>query len=87
MDRENNALEYYYALTLPKIDCLSDESVSNLDRSVIKNIAVRADAITGQDIFRVIGVNCNVVIVSLAVAECLLRRKPKGIKLTRVKLV
>lgn len=71
-------------------DCISEECM-HADTVILPNGAVEElildkRKIRGRDIFRVRGMMENKIIVSLAVAESLLRRNPYGIRLERVKV-
>lgn len=87
LDKANMVYKYYYVPQLDLIDCLSNESKSNLDKSVFDKIVLKKEEIVSRDIFRVSNINTTMVIVSLAVAESLLRRDVFGIRLFNVQLV
>jgi len=84
MDLPNRKRAYYYAPQLPSIECYSEQSDANLNRSAIHSLRLKKECIGDNDIFRVGGINEHVVIVTLGVAECILRRKLNGIRLNRV---
>lgn len=83
MDLPNRQHVYYYAPHLPGVDCYSDSNKSKPDRN---RMVLRKETLPDSDIFRVNDPDRHIVIVALAVAECILRRKLKGIRLTRVEL-
>lgn len=87
LDNQNQVHKFYYAPALEMVDCLSEESGCNLDKSVIRNVVLRKESIDGKDLFRIAGVKEPVVIVSLPMAESLLRRRPKGIRILHVEIV
>lgn len=88
LDNDNDRHEYYYAPVLPQVSCYSKASEANLDTSVVRHLALRKGEIPPfMDIFRVSGVKDKVVVVSLAMAECLMRRRTDGILLSPIDLV
>ena len=87
LDNQNQVHKFYYAPALEMVDCLSEESGCNLDKSVIRNVVLRKESIDGKDLFRIAGVKELVVIVSLPMAESLLRRRPKGIRISHVEIM
>lgn len=86
IDKENSKTTQYYLPILDKIDCLSEKSQLNLDRSVVKKIVLKEDNIGDKSIFKLDGVSTTYVIVRLDLAESILRRDFIGIKLTRVEV-
>lgn len=74
---------FYYVPILDRISCLSEASVTNLDKSVIKETVIKKREMYPH-VFRVADVNDKVYIVSLEFAEALLRRKVAGITLEKV---
>jgi hypothetical protein len=86
MDKKREIYHYYYAYVFIPLDCFSGKSEANRDRSVIDKLVLRKDVIQGQDIFKVDDVKCHVLVVSLPVAEAILRRSFKGIRLVRTEL-
>lgn len=71
-------------------DCISEECMHTetviLPNGAVQELILDKRKIRGRDIFRVRGLMENKIIVSLAVAESLLRRNPYGIRLERVKV-
>ena len=86
LDHGNKIFKYYYAYLFNSLDCFSEKSEANRDRSRISNLVLRKDTIQGRDVFKVGGVNCHVVVVSLPVAEAVLRRNFKGFQLVKVEI-
>lgn len=76
----------YYAPIIQEIKCLSEKSVCNLNRSVIKNIVLDFNSLKKASIFKIADINTDVLIVRLDVVESLLRRKVKGTIFEKVNL-
>lgn len=86
LNRKTNEMGEYYAPIFREIDCVSENSQFNLDKSFIKHLVLHRSMIGEQSIFRVSGLRKETVIIRLDVAESLLRRKLRGISLNRVGL-
>lgn len=84
--RGNTASPLYWAAGFPMLDCLHESAVK-YDNGMIKELILDKKQIKGSDIFRVAGLLEHKVIVTLPVAEGLLRRRLYGIGLRRVKVV
>lgn len=83
VDNPNNQFEYYYVPILPMIDALSKESDTNLDKSSIRKVVLASKKLCDTPIFRLTGIKDQVVLVTLEVAECLMRRPIRGFTLQR----
>lgn len=86
LEYERKVFNYYYAYLFEPLDCFSTKSEANKDRSRISKLMLRKNAVGDHDIFKLSGVNCHVVVVSLPVAEAILRRNLIGYKLETVEL-
>ncbi|MCB2306829.1 hypothetical protein LGL08_12345 [Clostridium estertheticum] len=81
-DRQEN-----YSLPIfEEIEALSDKSELSLDKRIIKNIILSKEKIKGKKIFRIKESTKPLIVVRLDVAESLLRRDFKGIKLERLQV-
>ena len=69
-----------------KIEALSEESEFNLDRTVVKKIVLDKDKINGIKIFQIKESSKTLIVIRLDVAESLLRRHFRGIKLERLEV-
>lgn len=75
-DVERSRQECYWKLYLPEIECLSENTAERYD-----NLHVRADKIEGEYIFRAVSGMQEYIVVSLHIAEHILRSSIYGIKL------
>lgn len=82
-DEKNMEQDLYWQLVIKNIDCISNKSefdkVGNL-----KKLVINENKIEGNKIFKVKYKFQNIIIVSLDIAESILRRDFTGIKLKRV---
>lgn len=84
MDSKNRKMErYFYPLLPEKEGLVLQEQSTRSD----KNPMVYREKIGNQHIIQDSNTKQNIIVVSLAVAEALLRRNLNGISLTRVKLI
>ncbi|MFF2484364.1 imm11 family protein [Paenibacillus sp. NPDC058071] len=83
IDPQNRRQQIYYLPILEEIEALSDSNVFNLYRSVIKKLVLQEEKVKGKKLFAVKEGEQTMVIVRLDVAESILRRRLKGIKLVR----
>lgn len=79
--------EAYYIPFLPKVDCLLEGSILNQDKSVISHARIDKNKLFGINIAFIDNVNCSSVLISLDLAESLLRRKLTGIGLKETESV
>lgn len=86
LDSLNGRYEYYAAPCLDMVDCLSDKSKCNLDKSVVSKIVLNLQKVGQRHIFRIANVNTSIVIISLEAAECILRTRPEGIEIKHIEL-
>ncbi len=76
----------YWFLYLKQLDCLHETCVKNPNGSIGKLVLDR-HKIMGQDIFRIQGILENKIIISLPVAESILRRRLYGIGFEKVEVI
>lgn len=86
LDSENMFSELYFMPILPVIDCLSDKSKFNLDHSIVQEAILIEDKIRGHSLFWLAGVKSKYTVIRLDLAESLLRRRTRGVKLIHVAL-
>ena len=84
----NLRMEYYnyFVPILEELDCLSADSETNSDKSVIKRMILDSKKTGSHAIFKIAGINTDKVVVRLDVTESLLRRKCKGIQLKSIEM-
>jgi hypothetical protein len=88
LDNDKRTHAYYYLPIFPFIDCLSfTESKYAPDKTLFHEIALEEEKIPNTPIFLVDKVLTQMLIVNLEVAESILRRKMKGIRLRKVKII
>ena len=69
-----------------EINALSDRSEFNMNKTIVKKIVLDSQKIKGEKIFKLAESSKTLVVVRLDVAEFLLRRNFKGIKLERLEI-
>lgn len=84
IDLPHERQENYYLPIIEEIDCLSEKSEFNLNKSVIKKIILNKERIKDKKIFRIKESSKNLIVIRLDVAESLIRREFKGIYLERL---
>jgi len=82
VNRRRNIEKFYYIPQLPLINCLSSQCKSNLDKSHFTKIVIKRERY--PDIFRISNVKDRVIIISLPLAESILRRDIKGVQLEQI---
>ncbi|MGN6714334.1 hypothetical protein [Anaerocolumna jejuensis] len=83
---ENTKSPLYWVADFPMPECMH-ESSGKYDNGMLKELVLDRKKIRGLDIFRVAGLLEYKIIVSLPVAESLLRRRLYGIGMRKVKVV
>ena len=83
-EREIEVAPTYWLLNYEEVDCLSKD-VTVYPNGELKEIILDKSKIQNRDVFRVKGTQENIIIVSLAVAESMLRRQVYGVDFERVK--
>jgi len=86
IDLVHERQENYYMPIFEEIDCLSEKSELNLNKTVVKKIILDKEKIKGKKIFKIKESVKNLIVIRLDVAESLLRREFKGICLERLEL-
>lgn len=85
-DDLNKGVQMFNIPNLPRINCLSEESVI-LPNGAVKEVLLDEAKIQNKDIFMIDNVVENIVIVSLRLMESILRRNVFGVKFERVKIL
>ena len=83
MDQEDRTAPLYWLPWLPEIECLSRKS-EKYDNGMLKKLVLNLDVPLEHEIFQVAGLIEHKVIVSMAVAESMLRRRQSGFRLVPV---
>ena len=79
-DPEDDESPLYWWPYIPFIECLSDQT-SKYPAGMLEQLVLARDALHGEDIFRIGGILENKVVISLPVAESMIRRKMTGFAL------
>lgn len=77
--------EVYYLPILKFINCLSEES--EIIGNTIKRCVIKKEIIKDEKIFRIGDVNKRYIVVRLDLAESILRRETRGIKLEKIEVI
>lgn len=83
---ENTTSPLYWVAGFSEVECLH-ESAEKYGNGMLKELVLDKRKLQGLDIFRVAGLLEYKVIITLPVAESLLRRRLYGIGLRRVKVI
>ncbi|WP_297423992.1 DUF1629 domain-containing protein [Clostridium sp.] len=86
IDSHNNRQENYYLPIFEEIEALSEKAELNLDKTVVKKIILDNKKIEGKKIFQIKESVKPLIVVRLDVAESLLRRRFKGIRLEQLEI-
>lgn len=85
-DLKRQRQDLYWRINVKPVDCLASQSEFKKDGTVIR-LVLDGEKAYGYDLFGVSGVAEPLILVSLDLAESLLRRKFFGIRLRRVEQV
>lgn len=86
IDKKNSRQKNYSLPIFNEIEALSDKSEFNLNKTVVKKIILDKEKIQGKKIFKIKESSKPLIVIRLDVAESLLRRNFKGIKLERLQV-
>lgn len=86
IDSLHDRQENYFLPIFEEVESLSDNVELNLDKTVVKKIVLDKEKIQGKKIFKIKESLKPLIVVRLDVAESLLRRDFKGIKLERLQV-
>lgn len=86
-DREKKISRRYYIPVQEEVDCLTDNSRFNVDKSVIYHAQVDESRIRGKVLVSVSGINCRCILIRMDLAESILRRHTIGIGLKEIDMV
>ncbi len=82
---ESKQYPLYWVPFFPRLDCLH-EHTKKQDNGMLKSLVLEEKKIRGKCIFRIDGILEYKVVVSLPVAESILRRRPYGVSLQRIEV-
>ncbi len=85
-DPEIDVSPLYWSPMLKSVDCM-DQATTFYSNGMLENLVVRLRSVQAHQIFQVAGPVENVILVSLPVAESMLRRFTTGYDLVPVNLV
>ena len=85
-DPKINVAPMYWCPMIASAACM-DETTELYPDGTLKHLAIRFQAVQGRHIFQVAGISEPTVVVSLAVAESMLKRSTIGVELEAVDLV
>lgn len=77
----------YYAPLFVNVDCLPDEYKAVRNRNNLEKMIIKASSVEDYSVFKIAGIDTDIVIIRLDVAESLLRRNIRKLTLERVQLV
>lgn len=77
----------YYLPVFQPVDCMSEASVTTPDKSMVKHLVLKESEIKNQTIFRVKHHRETIIAARLDAAESILRRSPRGVKVTRIETI
>jgi len=87
LDKENHISCLYYLPILPRISCISPNSkLSNANTKFVGTPILQSNKMLGIHIFWLDGFNSDLPVISLDLAESILRRNHMGIKLTPIEI-
>ncbi|OUP05488.1 hypothetical protein [Anaeromassilibacillus sp. An200] len=85
-DPKINIAPMYWCPVVPPVACMNEATELYPDKT-LKHLAIQFRAVQGRHIFQVAGLSEPVVVVSLPVAESMLKRSAIGFELQAVELV
>jgi hypothetical protein len=86
IDKPNNKQKNYYLPIIEELEALSEAAELNLNKTVVRKLILNREKIREKKVFKIKESLRSLIIVRLEVAESLLRRNFKGIKLERVEV-
>lgn len=84
MEEQDNTAPLYWIPHIAPLECLGDET-SKYPNGAVKQLVLDGGKVLKQNIFRVAGILEQKIIVSLPIAESMLRRKVSGISFVPVR--
>lgn len=87
LDQVFERTERYFLPIFSELECLHDKSMFNLDRSELKKIVLKKNAIGEHSIFRIANIQKQYIIGNLDIVESILRRNCIGLQLTELEMI
>lgn len=87
LDRENEKVTRYFMPIFEGIACLAEDSIFNLDHSILKKIILKENAVRDHSIFRIADVKKQYIVGNLDVVESMLKRDMRGIGITELSVI
>lgn len=87
LDRENDKIYRYFLPVFEEVECLAEDTVFNLDHSILKKIVLKRNAVKDKNMFRIAGVRKQYIVGNLDVTESMLKRNMRGIGITELQVV
>lgn len=78
--------ERYFLPIFEEVECLAEESVFNLNHSMIKKIILDKSKVEDRSIFRIANVSKHYVVGNLDIVESILKRGCLGLQLTEIEV-
>ncbi|MCH5264095.1 MAG: hypothetical protein J1F42_14395 [Lachnospiraceae bacterium] len=87
VDKENKGFQYYSVPFIKEIDCISDRSEFNRDRSVVHRLVLDGKKIPKErPLFLLQGLNTRCVVARMDFVESILRKEIYGIQLVEAQV-
>nr|WP_325229832.1 DUF1629 domain-containing protein [uncultured Oscillibacter sp.] len=83
-DLEDNESPLYWWPYIPPVKCLSPET-TKYPTGMLERLVLDRDTLHGEDLFRISGILEHKVVISLSVAESMIRRKMTGFALSPIR--
>lgn len=87
LDQEYGQAERYYLPALEELECLTADSIFNMDRSILHKIVIDIDKTEDKCLFALSGVSNRHIVARLDFVESILRRGAKGLHLKEIETV
>lgn len=85
LDKKNIRAYLYWSFWCEEVECLHNES-SDYANGMIKELVIDRNQLPKKDIFKIAGIIENKIVISLPVAESILRRCMYGIDLEEIRI-
>lgn len=80
IDSKNKKMEQYFIPLLDKLDCLSETSEFNLDKTIVKKGIINEKKIEDKAIFMIDNMKSQQIIMRMDLVEAILRRDYLGVR-------
>jgi hypothetical protein len=86
LDDKNGLTKLYYLTVVDEVDCLHESSGFNRQKTVLEKPVLVYEAIKNRSLFKIAGTYSTYNVVRLDLAESMLRRDARGLRLTPVEI-